>query len=333
MRRGTLLTQVITVNLLLIAAAVLAAAIASNPGSELGDRETIGIVLGFALAVTVAVNVFLLSRRFDPLERLIGEMERADLSKPDAARVATAVAGSEEVERLSRTFRDLLERLDAERRAGAQAALQAQERERARIALDLHDEVNQSLTGLLLRIEAMRRTAPEEIRTELAETSAVASQAMEELLALARQLRPTMLDDLGLAAAMQALTAETGRRRGIRVVFETSGPVEEAHEDLQIAVYRIAQEALSNAVQHSSAEHVRVRLAVAGGRLELRVSDDGHGFDPGVRRGGLGMAGMRERALLVGGTLAVDSVHDAGTRVTLRAPSADEGIDEGSDRR
>jgi len=323
MRRGTLLTQVLTVNLLLIAAAVLAAAIASNPDSALRDRETIGIILGFALALTVAVNVFLLSRRFGPLERLVEAMEEADLNSPATAR-EPSTSGSEEVKRLSRSFHEMLERLEAERRAGAHAALEAQERERARIALDLHDEVNQSLTGLLLRIEAMRRGAPEETRAELAETSAVAAQAMEELLRLARQLRPTMLDDLGLLAALQSLVAEVGRHREVIVAFESEGPVEDARPDLQIVVYRIAQEALSNAVQHAHPRHIRVRLLAAGGEIELRVSDDGRGFDPEESGQGLGIAGMRERALLVNGTLEIESVRDGGTRVRLRARAADD---------
>lgn len=326
MRRGTLLTQVLAVNLLLIAAAVLAAAIASNPDSALRDRETIGIVLGFALALTVAVNVFLLSQRFEPLERLVEEMEKADLSRP-AAGNAPAIGGSEEVRRLGKTFHEMLERLEAERRAGAHAAIEAQERERARIALDLHDEVNQALTGLLMRIEALRRTAPEEVREELAETGAVAARAMQELLTLSRQLRPTTLDDLGLEAALATLTEEVGRRSGIVAIFETEGEPSPLSPDVQIVVYRIAQESLSNAIQHAGASHVRVRLIGFQGGAELRITDDGSGFEPGSQNGGLGIAGMRERALLVNGTLDLESEPGAGTRVRLRAPSADREFD------
>ena len=128
MRRGTLLTQVLTVNLLLIAAAVIAASIASNPESSLRDSATIGLVLGFALAATVAVNIWLLSRRFEPLGRLVTEMENADLSKPPTA--PAVAAGPHEVVSLERSFHAMLERLEAERRSAANAALGAQERER-----------------------------------------------------------------------------------------------------------------------------------------------------------------------------------------------------------
>ena len=319
MRRGTLLTQVLVVNLPLIAAAVIAASIASNPDLTLRDDASIGIVLGFALALTVAVNVILIERRFQPLERLVEDMEKADLSRPPDPSGASDLGGPDEVRRLQRTFREMLERLESECRAGTSAALQAQERERSRVALDLHDEVNQALTGLLLRIEAMRRKAPAELVDELAETSAVAGRAMEELLTLARQLRPTTLDDLGLEAALAALTHEVGRRSGIATAFESEGDFTDLAAETQLVTYRIAQEALSNAIQHADARHVRVRLLRLGDELELRVSDDGRGFDLEQQQAGLGMAGMRERALLVGARLAIDSAPDSGTRVRLRA--------------
>jgi two-component system, NarL family, sensor histidine kinase UhpB len=319
MRRGTLLTQVISVNLLLIAVAVLAASIASDPDNPLRDSATIGLVLGLAVAMTVAVNVFLLSRRFEPLEHLVEEMERADLTRPSPANYIAEADGSEEVRRLATTFRQMLERLEAERRAGASAALEAQERERARIAFDLHDEVNQALTGVLLRIEALKRKAPEDIRPELSDTRDVAARAMEELLALARQLRPTSLDDLGLTAALAGLVEEADGGRGLKTVFESEGDPSAASDEVQLVTYRIAQEALSNAIQHAEARHVRVRLIAQGEHLELRVTDDGRGFDPDGPSDGLGMTGMRERALLVNGHLDVESFPNEGTRVRLRA--------------
>ena len=317
MRRGTLLTQVLLVNLPLIAAAVIAASIASNPDSTLRDGAATGLVLGFALAATVAVNVYLISRRFVPLERLVEEMEEADLSGPP--REAPEPTGPEEVRRLQHSFRKMLERLEAERRAGTSAALAAQERERSRVALDLHDEVNQALTGLLLRIEAVRRRAPPELSEELAETGAVASRAMEELVALAHQLRPTMLDDLGLRAALATLTEEMARRTDIAITFESEGEFSTLSADSQLVAYRIAQEALSNALQHAGAQHVRVRLLRVGEGLELRVSDDGRGLALQEDDSGLGIAGMRERALLAGGHLEIDSQPGLGTRVRLRA--------------
>jgi two-component system sensor histidine kinase UhpB len=324
MRRRTLLTQVLLVNLLLIAAAVIAAAIATNPDSRLRDEAATGMVLGFAVAATVAVNVFMLARRFQPLERLADAMERANLSGPTRVEQLPA-GGPEEVERLHESFARMLERLEAERRRGASAALEAQERERSRVARDLHDEVNQALTALVLRIEALRTKAPPELSRELADTRAVASQAMEELLTLARQLRPTALDDLGLKAALAGLVEDIGRQGEIAAAFESEGELAGLGDEVQLVAYRVAQESLSNAVRHSGAEHIRVRLLRRPGELELRVSDDGRGFDPAAGTSGLGIAGMRERALLLGGRLQIDSRPQHGTRVRLLLPLADDG--------
>jgi two-component system sensor histidine kinase UhpB len=319
MRRGTLLTQVLVVNLLLIAAAVVAASIATNPHISVQDGGAMGLVLGFALAATVAINVYLLSRRFAPLEELVDEMESADLTQPTLTPARPDLGGPEEVQRIHRAFREMLERLEAERRQSANTALQAQERERARIALDLHDEVNQSLTAVLLLIEALRRKGDPAMEADLAEMSSVASQAMEELLRIARHLRPTVLDDLGLEAALATLTEETQARSGIAATFGSDADLSGVSDDVQLVAYRVAQEALTNAVQHGHPRRVVVRLAGDGGALVLHVVDDGGGFNPGSNGSGLGIAGMRERALLCGGKLEVASTPGAGTRVTLRA--------------
>jgi two-component system, NarL family, sensor histidine kinase UhpB len=319
MRRGTLLTQVLLVNLLLIAAAVIAASIASNPENSLRDSASIGLVLGFALAATVAVNIWLLSRRFEPLQRLVTEMQTADLSKPPEPPAVTE--GPVEVVSLERSFHAMLERLEAERRGAANAALSAQERERERIARDLHDEVNQALTALLLRLAAVRRQAPDpEVAAELAEIGSLISRAMSELLDLARGLRPTTLDDLGLKAALATLVEEVEREAGIAAGFEAEGELDGVPDDVQLVTYRVAQEAVTNVIQHADAGHLRVRLiGAADGAIELRISDDGTGYAGGRSNERLGIAGMRERALLCGGELTVESEPGAGTRVTLQA--------------
>jgi two-component system sensor histidine kinase UhpB len=245
-------------------------------------------------------------------------MEHADLSKPPAP--AAVAAGSREVVSLERSFHAMLERLESERRSAAGAALGAQERERERIARDLHDEVNQALTALLLRLEAVRRQSDDPAaREELAEIGELISRAMRELLDLARGLRPTTLDDLGLEAALATLVEDAAREAGLVAGFEVEGDVERIPEDLQLVAYRVAQEAVTNAVQHAGAEHLRVRLIGADETIELRISDDGAGYEGGRARERLGIAGMRERALLCGGELSVESAPGAGTRVTLRA--------------
>lgn len=326
MRRRDLLTQVLTVNLLLVVAAVVAAVLATNPDINLGEKPEAGIVLGLAVGLTILINLYLLQRRFGPLERLGDQMERADLSRPRANLRDVAVEGPEEVVRLHLAFRRMLERLEAERRRASSAALEAQEEERARVARDLHDEVNQSLTGLVLRIEAMRTHAPPGFADELAETRAVAGQAMEELLALARQLRPTALDDLGLGAALAGLVEDSGRTSGVETSFEASGDPSTLPDDVQLFTYRIVQEALSNAIRHADASSIRVNLIRDADGLELRITDDGSGLDPKRIGTGLGLAGMRERALLVGGRLELESRPPLGTRIRLTVPAADDWV-------
>ena len=323
MRGRNLLTQVLIANLLVISAAVVAAVAAANPDIDLGTKPEAGLVFGLAVALTILVNVILLQRRFRPLERLVEEMERADLSRPGAnlQEHHNGPGEPEEVQRLHAAFRRMLERLEAERRRASSAALAAQEEERARVARDLHDEVNQSLTGLLLRLEAAGRSAPPALVGELAETKALANQAMEELLALARQLRPTALDDLGLKAALASHVDDTARQAGVGTSFHAQGDLSGLAQDIQLVVYRVAQEAVSNALRHSGARNVRVQLRREGERVELSVGDDGRGFTFDESRRGLGLAGMRERALLVGGDLQVESRPGTGTRVRLRVPA------------
>jgi two-component system sensor histidine kinase UhpB len=321
MRDRRLLTQILVVNLLLVVAAVVAASLAANPSVGLADAPGAAFVLGFAVALTVLVNLILVQWRLRPLEKLVEEMERADLSRPGAnLRLAPGFGDPEEVERLNRAFRRMLERLESERRRTSSAALAAQEEERARIARDLHDEVNQSLTGLLLRLEAAREKAPPELIRELVETKTLANQAMQELLALARQLRPAALDDLGLKAALAGHVDELAGQGGLLTSFDAQGDFSDLAPDVQLVVYRVAQEAISNALRHSGANSVRVSLLRENGEVELRVGDDGHGFTFEQATSGIGLAGMRERALLVGGDLRVESRPELGTRVSLRVP-------------
>jgi two-component system, NarL family, sensor histidine kinase UhpB len=322
MRRQSLLTQVLVANLLLMVGAVVAIAIAGNPSLNVSEHPALALILAFSVALMILVNVIMLQRRFRPLERLVEEMERVDLSRPGSnlQSPADGLGAPEEVERLNHAFRRMLERLEAERRRTSSTALAAQEEERARVARDLHDEVNQSLTALLLRLEAARAKAPVEVAHELAETKALANQAMEELLMLARQLRPTALDDLGLKAALAGHVKELGHRGRVSASFDSQGDFSGLPADVQLVVYRVAQEALSNAVQHSGADHVRVALMRAGDRVELTVSDNGSGFTFDQAARGLGIAGMRERALLVGGDMQVESRPDSGTRVRLTVP-------------
>jgi two-component system sensor histidine kinase UhpB len=282
------------------------------------------VVLAVAV-VALAVYLVVLRRRWQPLENLIADMEKVDLSSPQPLLPASidGIGETREVERIELAFMRMLRRLEAERLRAGSAALRAQEQERARVARDLHDEVNQSLTGLLLRLEAVREDAPPELAPEIARTKALANQAMGELLSLARQLRPTALDDLGLVAAIDGQVEQLADA-GLAAELNAEGDFSDLDDDVQLVVYRVAQEALTNASRHAEASRIDVSLRRSARGVELTVADDGRGFAFEQSEGGLGIAGMRERALLVGGELTIESRPGQGTTVRLsvleRAP-------------
>lgn len=282
---------------------------------------TLAIVVLAVLVAALAFQLISTLRRLAPLEDLIEDMEKVDLNRPGPLLPDSidGIAETEEVARIELAFLRMMRRLEAERRRAGSAALRAQEEERARVARDLHDEVNQSLTGLLLRLEAVREAAPPELEPELAATRSLANQAMQELLSLARQLRPTALDDLGLAAAI-AGQLEQVERSGLVAELRTEGDFSDLDDDVQLVVYRVAQEALTNAARHSEATRVEVGLRLAGDGVELTVTDDGRGFAFEQSERGLGIGGMRERALLIGAELTIESRPGDGTTVRLAVP-------------
>lgn len=316
MRGRALHHQILAVNAALVVAAVLAASVAAQLDfAEIPESRQF-LVLAAAILATVLVNGVVLRRRFAPLEELIATMERVDLATP-GVRASAMAADSEDVVRLREAFNRMLDRVEQERSAGASAVLRAQEAERARLARDLHDEANQALTGVLLRLQAMAHGAPPALTAELRETQEVATRAMQELLHLARELRPTALDDHGLEAALRTQVERFGRQARVAASLDLAAGLDDAMDaDAQLVTYRVVQEALSNVARHAHAHTVHVEVRRRDGRAVVRIVDDGRGIDPRAP-GGLGLAGMRERALLAGGSLAVVSTAGAGTSVEL----------------
>jgi two-component system sensor histidine kinase UhpB len=326
MRSRTLLTQVLAVNTLLVCAtAVVATAVAQDRLEDAASGRGL-LLLALCVFCVILLNSLLLRRRLAPIEQLVARMDAADLAGGSGApwRAAAPRRASREVQRLSERFDAMLQRLEDERRLAGSAVLRAQEQERRLLAQNLHDEVNQALTGILLRLEATIGDAPDSLRAELRETKALANQAMEELLRLARQLRPTALDDHGLVAALESQVSDFGQRTGIVARFLPRGRVATLSDEHQLVVYRVTQESLTNIARHADAQHVDVELSFAE-RTMLRVSDDGRGFAPQVaqdgsprgRPGGLGLSGMRERARLAGGRFSVFSRQGDGTTIEL----------------
>ena len=316
----SLLGQVVAVNVLLVVATLFAASAAANLNLELRDQRSQFALLAFTIILILLVNILMVRRRFSPLEELTDRIESVDPAQPSEFEAPSAGVGTQEVARLAHSFQMLLARVEAERRRSGRLVLRAQEEERRRLARDLHDEVNQALTAILLRLEAASHAAPPELSDELGELKRLVNQAMEELLQLARQLRPTALDDHGLLPALATHVRRFAAQTGIQADFETRGEPD-LSPDHEIAVYRVVQEALANVARHSEASRVKLELDTTGQDLELRVSDDGRGFDSGGRRRGLGLSGMTERARLIGGELSVASEPGSGTQLVMKVPA------------
>jgi two-component system, NarL family, sensor histidine kinase UhpB len=318
-RDDSLIGQVVAANVVLVTFTLFAASLAAGLDISIGDQRWQFLVLALAIVLTLCVNLWMLQRRFDPLERLVERVEAIDPADPSTFELSGEPL--DEVDRLEASFRELLCRVDEERRRAGKLVLRGQEEERRRVARDLHDEVNQALTGVLLRLEALAQDVPTDQRRQVAELKALTGQAMDELLRLARQLRPTALDDHGLAPAIEAQVRGFAERTGVEAYVAVRGDVDDLDDEVQTVVYRVTQEALSNAAQHAHPGRIDVELTAAAEGVELRVRDDGEGFDPlAGRGGGLGLAGMAERARLAGGALDLRSTRGAGTELTLRLP-------------
>jgi two-component system sensor histidine kinase UhpB len=324
MRSRTLLTQVLAVNAVLVAITAALAAIFTR--ARIQDATSVpGVTLiVVSVLLVILLNSLLLRRRLEPLERLVTTMKEVDLSKP-GRRGEVGGQAAKEIKALNAAFNGMLERLEEERKAAGRAVVRAQEQERAQIAQDLHDEVNQALTAIKLRMLATMHDAPPSLAMELRETKLLVDRAMDELLSIARALRPTALDDHGLISALQSQVSDFGDRTGIKTTFHRHGELANLSDEEQLVIYRVTQESLSNIAHHAGAKKVDVDLSFTGNTI-LKVADDGGGFDALAanrngklrgRPGGLGLNGMRERALLVGGDLSIFSRPGKGTTVEL----------------
>src|SRR3954471_5600084 len=321
-RRESLVGQVVAVNVLLVVAVLFAASAAANLDLAVNDQRLQFAAIAISILLLLIINMILLRRRFSPLEALIARLEEIDPAQPTTQFVVPNT-NVEEVERLAITFRRLLRRIEDERRRSGRLVLRAPEEERRGLPRDRHDEVNQALTAILLRLQALSQAAPPELADELDELKRLVKQAMSELLQLARQLRPTALDDHGLLPAMASQVKRFEAQTGIKAELSTSGAGAEAlHPDEEIAVFRIAQEALANVARHADAREVSVGLRDDDDGLELTVRDDGRGFEPGMPAAGNGLrlGGMAERARAVGGELTIESRPGGGTELCLRVP-------------
>ncbi|MCX5441301.1 sensor histidine kinase [Streptomyces sp. NBC_00056] len=276
---------------------------------------TEAVILVTGLVIMLVANAALLRIGLAPLDRLMRLMTTVDLLRPGQR---LPERGRGDIAELIRAFNAMLERLEHERATSSARVLLAQEGERRRIAQELHDEVGQSMTAILLSLERAASEADEPLRGELRQAQEITRGSLDEVRRLVRRLRPGVLDDLGLVSALTSLTSQIATHTGLRVRRSFAPDLPALDQQTELVLYRVAQEALTNAARHAEAEGVEVSLQHTGSAVVLAVTDDGRGT--GVPHEGAGIRGMRERALLIGATLDFTSQPKAGTQVRLTVP-------------
>ncbi|GAB1328586.1 HAMP domain-containing sensor histidine kinase [Streptomyces sennicomposti] len=278
---------------------------------------TEAVILVGGLVVMLVANAALLRWGLSPLDRLTRLMTTVDLLRPGQRLPAH---GGGEVADLIRTFNAMLDRLEQERATSSARVLLAQEAERRRIAQELHDEVGQSMTAVLLALKRAADAANPPLRDELHQAQEITRESLDEVRRLVRRLRPGVLDDLGLVAALTSLTSDFATHTGLRVVRRFDAELPALDPETELVLYRVAQESLTNAARHADAERVEVALTRADGAVVLAITDDGRGIKTACE--GAGIRGMRERALLVGAALDVTDAADGSSALPATAASA-----------
>lgn len=297
---------------------------------EADPAAAAGLATLVGLAVSVPINWVLVHWALSPLSGLQRTAERVQAGDLEARAPRSPVADPGMI-RLIRVFNDMLQRLVRGQRVLRRLSvgvLEAAERERRSLAAELQEDTAQRLAALLLRVELARKgvgtdASCEAARQQLGHLRDEAAECLELVRRLARRLHPPELGELGLVPAIRAHARAISDQAGLPVDVEVTGPEPSLEQEVALAVYRVAEEALVNAVRHAGANRILIQLETAGARVTLQVVDDGRGFEPRLESGdgaGLGLLGMRERARAAGGSLAIVSSPGFGARVVVTVP-------------
>jgi signal transduction histidine kinase len=317
-----LIGKIAGANAIIVVAAVLVAYF----GHMVDAGSGLWLVLLGALGLGMAVNAVLVYVALRPLQELENTARRVWQGHLDS-RVPGSLVTDAGIQRVGNTLNILLDGLSADQarlRYLANQVIQAGDRERASLARELHDSTAQTLAALLLELSVLagQNTDPN-LDERITRVRAIVSDVLDEVRMLAHTVHPRVLDDLGLGAALQLLARESVQRSNVLVTYAGPAKVEPLDAPSASALYRIAQEAVGNAIRHARAHSVAVRLRENASVMELEVADDGIGFVPDEverRRSGMGLFTMRERAALVGGRLSLTSANGKGTRVIAQVP-------------
>lgn len=296
--------------------------------------EMVALMAGFALSggiISILVNRLVVEAALKPLDEIVDTAEKVRAGDL-AARTREDPTRDRDLEQIVISFNGALDRVEKDGiriRELVNRVIAAQEDERKRIARELHDDTSQVLFAQLLRVTAMKSSESAEIR-ELAESlETMFAESMEAVRRLGHELRPPSLDDLGLREATEALVQRMAERADVDIEFTYQGSLHRLDPEVELVLYRVAQEALTNMWKHAHASSATVQLSLMPAGVELIVEDNGRGFDSADTntsdgRGlGLGVFGMKERVDLVGGILEVIGSRNSGTRVRAWIPVDD----------
>jgi two-component system, NarL family, sensor histidine kinase UhpB len=293
--------------------------------------DTSFIVL--ATLITLLTNIFLLRMSFLPLFGLLSTMRAVSAGKTQTRAQVTTT--DSEIGALAQTFNNMLDSLEALRREQTMQILQAQEDERRRLALELHDETGQNLTALLIHTEILHQSlqllpesgATKETRQRLEigleQLTQLTQHTLEDIRVLAQQLRPAVLDDLGLLAAFRWLVEDSLQRLHLEIDLRVVGMEEAKHllpPAYETALFRIAQESLTNIARHAHTQKASITLQRDQQQVCLQIHDDGCGYSEIQHHSGSGLIGMRERTTQLKGTLTIQSQAGQGTTIQVRLP-------------
>lgn len=316
---------VILIAIAIAGTAATAAFVRAEP--DRSTLELVGMLTAAGLTVSVMVNILILRLALSPiaqLERTAARVQDGDLE----ARAPYSPLADRDLAHLRWTFNGMLDSLAMYRRQlreMAARALNAEEEERKRIARELHDGTAQTLAALMIRLRLLRAAASDAERAaKIDEIRGEIAGALEDVRRFARGLRPPALDELGLVPAIESHARMMAAASGIEIDVDAESVGGLLLPEAELALYRIVQEAISNAVRHAAPSHVQVRVTRDDGFVTAVISDDGSGFDVvevmSGRAAGLGLFGMKERATYVGGQVEIESTPGQGTRVVAAMP-------------
>lgn len=338
LRKPSLQFRVIFANVMIVLiGATFGTWIVARVSSGNDGPGTILLATAFAVAggsLSVLVNIVVVRAALKPLGDIADTAERVRGGNY-SARIGIDPLRDPLLEQIVVSFNGALDQVEGDRdriRELVNRVIAAQEDERKRIARELHDDTSQVLFAQLLRVSAIKQSENDDVRSIAESLEDMFAESMEAVRRLGYELRPPSLDDLGMWEASTELVQRMSHRCGFEIAFHATGPQHRLHPTVELVLYRVAQEALTNVWKHAHATAASVRMDSTGGCVELIVEDNGRGFDssgenPSDGKGlGLGVFGMQERVDLVGGTLEITGDLNPGSRVLARIPIEVQGL-------